>query len=328
MNLTVKEKNGYSTLVITVVVEWKPKAKLFSSVLPVITIAVFDVAFHFTADYTNTEGVFTAQALMAGIGMQLMDPEFLGFPAAIKETPFIQMFSLMIIVGALKTAALYLLRVAWTRKTTALDDAIAEEYKTLKRRRLYCDATAAALRSPSKMKDSQDNVDEQKATMKQLKEIHHLEQDAAALDRLQTQLEKYETGVRISVPVWYLVSWLCISSSWGLLSWGVTVPVVASSLVAICAGYAVYVFDLFCFAEDDDDTSPRPCSPTEPAHQAHDANANDGAMAGISDGDDRNGSPQAGMEEHSRHYSPTNTPAAGGFASPDGLAPRGVSLPE
>ena len=85
--------------------------------MPAVSLAVFECGFHLVADYDNAEGVFMTQAVVVGVGMAMLDPAFLGFPAYVNKMPFVQCFVLMIVVGALKTSLLIAARLFWTRRT-------------------------------------------------------------------------------------------------------------------------------------------------------------------------------------------------------------------
>lgn len=102
--------NGQEHLQVTVEVSRFTKGKLYSIILPSLSVAFLDTAFHLMTSYDDVTMLFMTSAVVAGVGVQLVNPDFLGIPRDLTTIPFMQCFTLMIIVGGLKQMILVLLR--------------------------------------------------------------------------------------------------------------------------------------------------------------------------------------------------------------------------
>jgi len=192
------DEGDRASLKISVTVARNPKGKMYSLIIPVITVAVMDVAFTGLVDFTDTAGVFLTHGVLIGVGVQLINPSNLGFPPTVPGMPFIQSFMLMLLIGALKTAFLLALRIIWSRKITILDSQLSE------------------LKSAAEEQNSfgVENVKDQEEKDADFRKYKEQVREKEVLEKL---LQKYDLFIRASVPLWYIISWLVVAIDYGVL---------------------------------------------------------------------------------------------------------------
>jgi len=192
------DEGDRGALKISVTVARNPKGKMYSLILPVLTVAVMDTAFTGLVDFADTAGVFLTHGVLIGVGVNLINPSNLGFPPTVPGMPFIQAFMLMLLIGALKTAFLLGLRIIASRKLTALESQISE----LK--------SAGEEQSAFGVESTKDQEEKEADFLQYRGKIH-------AKESLERLLRKYDLVIRASVPLWYLISWSVVGSVYEVL---------------------------------------------------------------------------------------------------------------
>jgi hypothetical protein len=122
-SVTTKQvtKRGRPWVQITVEVSRSSSGKVYGVIIPIVSIAFLDVAFHLLTPYDDVKEVFITAAIIASVGVQMIDPGFLGLPSGLARMPFLQCFCLMVLVGGLKTMLMIVLRSFWKGRIEKLE---------------------------------------------------------------------------------------------------------------------------------------------------------------------------------------------------------------
>lgn len=184
------------TVRITVKVKRNPRGKVYSVILPAFAVAALDIAFHMVARYGDVAGTFMTAAVICSVGLAMIDPGFLGFPANIASMPFIQCFCLMILIGGLKTSLLVLGRAFWAVRMHYTREEMEDLEHRAHHNKLF------------KQVRPEGELNEKKSQHEQLFEYHSM---------LESQLERYDLFIKASVPIWYLAAWLIVAAAYGVL---------------------------------------------------------------------------------------------------------------
>eukprot|EP00931_Biecheleriopsis_adriatica_P117252 TRINITY_DN92789_c0_g1_i1.p1 TRINITY_DN92789_c0_g1~~TRINITY_DN92789_c0_g1_i1.p1 ORF type:complete len:645 (-),score=60.97 TRINITY_DN92789_c0_g1_i1:15-1949(-) len=215
-SIQVVQRDGNDAIQVAVRVARNPTGKIYTLILPILSVAVFEIAFHLLAEYSNTHGVFTTQALIMGLGISLTDPSRLGFPNTVKVMPLAQCFALMIVIGGFKTALLVLGRVRYERliiKTkraiTVLLDTSGEGWKF----GLEFPDTRKVMEHHAAMPGRQVPWGPLEPNSEKPGETEYVKYLNLVRDRvdLTRRLRQYDKVIRLTVPVWYFLAWLSVS---------------------------------------------------------------------------------------------------------------------
>eukprot|EP00932_Pfiesteria_piscicida_P009291 SRR837773.19997.p1 GENE.SRR837773.19997~~SRR837773.19997.p1 ORF type:complete len:440 (-),score=144.87 SRR837773.19997:22-1251(-) len=243
----VVKVRGRQALKISVKVKRDPKGKVWALFLPILCLGFFESAFHLLIqDYGATDGIFMTQAVTVSVGLAMTDPGFLGFPVSAGGVPFAQAFAMMLVLGALKTSFMILGRVLWDRRMKDNQDTMDDIKAKFDAQGIFFGPgraggdvapfvkkaeTAAAAgeggylkvevgaqkRPPASGAKVVPEVDEnhvpwsfswedvdQEAAARDYREYMRL---LAEMSYLDDCLKRYDLVIRISVPVWYLITW-------------------------------------------------------------------------------------------------------------------------
>jgi hypothetical protein len=165
---------GRQYLQITVKVSRVSGGKFYSLFMPAITVIFLDIAFHLLTSYDNEAGVFMTCAVVTGVGVNLINPDFLGIPRTLTYMPMMQCLMLMILIGGLKQMVLVLMRLIWLKRLQRVRARIADK----------------------KTKEEVSDVDEVRE------------------GKLSNQLAWFDFAIKNLVPVWYVLSYLIVVISY------------------------------------------------------------------------------------------------------------------
>merc|ERR1712176_1126271 len=112
--------DGHPCIQVIVNVNRFARGKLWSILLPALSVVFLDIAFHVLTPYENTHEIFLTSAVVAGVAVQMIDPSFLGIPGNLALLPFMQCFVLMIMIAGLKQMVLIVFRLVWTKRLDRL----------------------------------------------------------------------------------------------------------------------------------------------------------------------------------------------------------------
>jgi len=179
LEVGVVTEDDRSAISISVRMKRTAASKLYTLLYPALTFVCLDVMGHLIMPYDNDGELFMAQALMMGVSITMLDPDFLGFPATVSRMPYIQCFVLMLTVGTLKTALLLMGRLLWRSRINGLE---------------------SRLEAGSDGKEGEEGPSV-----------------ARRLEKLRAQRRIYDLFVKATVPLWYLVSLLAVSIAYNVL---------------------------------------------------------------------------------------------------------------
>jgi len=215
VNFEKMSEDDMQALKLIVRVRRDPKGKVYTLFLPVLTLAVFEVAFNLIVCYSDTSGVFMTKAVTTGVAVSMTNPEVLGFPSSVSVMPYAQCFVLMVVLGTMFSSIMVLGRFCWENKIRSLSKEIDSMMSKFGAAVSTFGVDAPTARSFCFKEEEVDKVSSLAPGEGEYMRYHQMLVDK---NKLLCQLKRYDMVIRAAVVVWYIVSFLTVSLLYGIIA--------------------------------------------------------------------------------------------------------------